>query len=147
MKSAGSKLALKPNCNDLVQSSKSSCLNGTRWPKPCLSMKGWGSCNSRYTSKSFLSSVSVAVLSKQLNAKPIFITNIASGGHSDALYALNSNLIKHCSDKNYSCIDLAKKIKGKYEYWNDGLHSTRKGSKIISDLIFSELKPIINSTN
>lgn len=98
--------------------------------------------------KNYLSRVDeLAVLSKQLNAKPIFITNIASGGHSDALYALNSNLIKHCSDKNYSCIDLAKKIKGKYEYWNDGLHSTRKGSKIISDLIFSELKPIINSTN
>ena len=82
-------------------------------------------------------------LSEKLNSTPIFITNIASFGHTEKLFALNNSLIKNCKIKKISCIDLAKKIDGKIEYWYDGAHTSKKGSEYISNLIYEDLKNLI----
>ena len=79
-----------------------------------------------------------------MNAKPIFINQLAEkGNYNKKLFILNYSLIAHCKKKGYSCIDLAKKLKGQREYWWDGIHTTPKGSEKISELIFPELLAII----
>ena len=79
-------------------------------------------------------------LSKEFDAKPIFINQMTDVGYyDDVLFILNYSLIEHCQKKEYSCIDLGKKLKGKQEFWWDGIHTTIKGSEEISDLIFPEL--------
>tara|TARA_Y100000816_G_C26028074_1_gene538040 strand:+ start:82 stop:1137 length:1056 start_codon:yes stop_codon:yes gene_type:complete len=82
--------------------------------------------------------------SKKLGAKPIFINQLDSEGHyKKELFSLNYALIDHCKKKKYNCIDLAKKLIGKKEYWWDGMHTTAKGSSVIADLIFPELYEFI----
>jgi len=84
-------------------------------------------------------------LSKKLGAKPIFINSLmADGYYNETLFALNISLAKHCKIKNYKCIDIAKKLEGKADYWWDTVHTTADGSKNISDLIFPELIKIIS---
>ena len=56
---------------------------------------------------------------------------------------LNYALNKHCKKNNYLCIDLAGDFDGKQDYWYDGVHTTPKGSKIIADKIYPELKDLI----
>ena len=52
-----------------------------------------------------------------MNAKPIFINQLTeNGNYNKKLFILNYSLF-HCEMKDYSCIDLAKKLKGKQEYW------------------------------
>ena len=82
--------------------------------------------------------------SKKINSIPIFITNIGSKGYDLNLFMYNESLIKHCLIKKYKCIDLAKKLSPKVEYWYDFQHTTRKGSKIIADIIFENFKNKIN---
>jgi lysophospholipase L1-like esterase len=77
--------------------------------------------------------------SRKLGAEPIFITNITASGYSKNIFLLNKSLIEHCKLKKYLCIDLAKKIDGKVEYWYDGVHTTKEGSKVIADLVTPEL--------
>ena len=48
-----------------------------------------------------------------------------------------------CKKRNYSCIDMAKKIDGELEYWYDGTHTTKKGSKIIAQTIYQDLRKIL----
>jgi len=80
---------------------------------------------------------------KKLNSNPIFITNIGSNGHSEQLYIFNYSLIKHCEKKKYNCIDLAKKVKGKYTYWRGEAHTTKEGSELIANLITEDLLKFI----
>ena len=85
------------------------------------------------------------ILTKKLGAKPIFINSLmADGYYNETLFALNVSLSNHCKIKNYKCIDIAKKLEGKEDYWWDTVHTTADGSKIISDLIFPELIKIIS---
>jgi hypothetical protein len=86
-------------------------------------------------------------LSKQLGSTPIFITTIQSKGHLDNIFALNTSLIKHCSAKKYKCINLAKKLNGKTEYWYDGVHSSKKGSEKIAKIIYEDFYKILNNFN
>ena len=83
--------------------------------------------------------------SKSLGSTPIFINQLQYNGHyNQKLFSLNYSLINHCKIKNYKCIDLASKLQGKKNYWWDGTHTTAEGSKVIVDLIFPEIKNVIN---
>ena len=86
-------------------------------------------------------------LSKELKSEVIFITNIASWGHTEILYALNTSLIEHCKNKKYHCIDVATKLDGDINYWRDGTHTTKLGSEKVADLIMKDLMPILNTKN
>lgn len=81
---------------------------------------------------------------RKINAKPIFITSITASGYNKKTLLLNSALIKHCSIKKYTCIDSARKLKGKVSYWYDGVHTTKEGSKAIADIITRELLNFFN---
>ena len=61
------------------------------------------------------------------------------GNNNKALFILNYSLIEHCNKKKYSCIDLARKLKGEKEYWWDGVHTTPTGSLAIADIIYPGL--------
>tara|TARA_B110000238_G_scaffold179030_1_gene201982 strand:- start:6614 stop:7669 length:1056 start_codon:yes stop_codon:yes gene_type:complete len=78
--------------------------------------------------------------SKKIKSTPIFITNIGSRGYDLNLFMYNQALINHCTKKGYNCIDLAKKVLPNVEYWYDNEHTTKKGSSVIADLIFENLK-------
>ena len=79
--------------------------------------------------------------SKIFGAKPIFINQLSHEGYlSERLLTLNYSLINHCKLKNYSCIDLAKKLNGEKDFWWDGLHTTAKGSEVIDEIIYPQLK-------
>jgi len=97
--------------------------------------------NNRLLIESYLKNVDIlAELSKQFNAKPIFINQLMhEGNNNKALFILNYSLIEHCNKKKYSCIDLARKLKGKKEYWWDGVHTTPTGSLAIADIIYPGL--------
>ena len=86
-------------------------------------------------------------LSLRLNSKPIFITNISSGGYSKIGFLLNTSLIEHCKRKNYQCIDIAKKLDSNVNYWKDGMHTTNIGSKAVANLIYIDLKKILYKFN
>jgi lysophospholipase L1-like esterase len=86
-------------------------------------------------------------LSKILGSTPIFITNLASPGHVEEIFILNHELLNHCELKKYNCIDLAKQINGKPEYWKDGTHTSKIGSEIFAKLIYKDLKKIIEINN
>jgi lysophospholipase L1-like esterase len=83
--------------------------------------------------------------SKKLGSKPIFITNLSAQGHIEDVYLFNTALIDHCLIKNYLCVDLAKKLNGNINYWYDGTHTTKEGSKAIADLIMPELLAYFNN--
>ena len=85
--------------------------------------------------------------SKKLNSTPIFITNIVSLGHVENIFTMNSALMNHCATKKYKCVDLAKKLKGQTDFWYDGFHSSKKGSKAIADSIYPDLSKILNQIN
>ena len=86
----------------------------------------------------------LAKYTKKFNGKPIFINQITSNGaFNESLFLLNYSLIKHCKIKRYACIDLAKELEGQQDYWYDGVHTTPKGSKKISEIIYPKLKEII----
>ena len=85
--------------------------------------------------------------SKDIGSIPIFITGIDSYGYIEALYMLHSELITHCKLKNYNCLDIAKNINGKVEYWRDGTHTTKEGSNIFANEIYIELKEILAKHN
>ena len=52
------------------------------------------------------------------------------------LITLLSNIAKK---KKYNCIDLAKTLIGKKEYWWDGVHTTPTGSQEIVKIIYPKL--------
>ena len=81
-------------------------------------------------------------------ATPIFINQVLSGGliHED-LFIHNYSLIEYCKEKNLYCIDLAKKLNGKLNYWFDGVHTTVLGSKVIAEIIIEDLIKIIKKEN
>ena len=85
--------------------------------------------------------------SKKVNSVPIFVTSIAAQGHQEIIYSLNKSLINHCVEKNYNCIDLASKLDPQVDLWFDGTHTTKKGSSLIADIIYSNLKNIITNLN
>ena len=77
---------------------------------------------------------------KKYNAKPIFINQLAhNGNHNKTLFILNYSLIEHCEKRKYYCIDLAKYLIGKKEYWWDGVHTTPSGSQEIVKIIYPKL--------
>ena len=91
--------------------------------------------------KNFLSRVDTLYKkAKKLNANPVFITSVRSQGNTEINFIFNYSLILHCKNKNYNCINIAKKLEGKYNYWRDGTHTTREGSKVIANLIFEDLE-------
>ena len=55
------------------------------------------------------------------------------------LITLNIFLIDHCNKRKYNCIDLARDLEGKNDYWWDGVHTTPKGSEAIANLIAPKL--------
>ena len=82
--------------------------------------------------------------SKIFGAQPIFINQLThEGNFSERLVALNYSLINHCKLKNYFCIDLAKKLDGKKDFWWDGLHTTAEGSKVIAEIVYPQLKKLM----
>ena len=85
--------------------------------------------------------------SKKLNSTPIFVTNVVSLGHVENIFTMNTALIKHCKIKNYNCIDLARNLKGQTDFWYDGFHSSKKGSKAIASLIYKDLSKILDKIN
>jgi len=90
--------------------------------------------------KNYLSRVDIIYESaKKINSNPIFITSVGNFGHKKRIFILNYSLIAHCKNKKYNCIDLAKKLKGKFNYWRSDGHTTQEGSKIIADLIMEDL--------
>lgn len=79
-----------------------------------------------------------------LKAIPIFINQATQQGeHSELLFALNTSLIDHCHNKNYKCIDLVKEIKGRDDYWWDGIHTTPEGSESIARILFPYISKYI----
>ena len=75
-----------------------------------------------------------------MGAIPIFINQLDSTGFQNKkLITLNIFLIDHCKTKKYYCIDLAKELDGKNDYWWDGVHTTPKGSEVIANIIAPEL--------
>ena len=86
-------------------------------------------------------------LALKLNSKPVFITNISSGGYNKIGLILNISLIEHCKKRNYQCIDLAKKLDSNLNYWKDGMHTTNIGSRAVANLIYSDLKTILLKLN
>ena len=84
---------------------------------------------------------------KKLNATPIFITNIGSDGYRESIFIHNYSLIEHCKIKKYNCMDLAKKIEGKYFYWSGGAHTTKEGSEEIANLISQNLSIYLKEAN
>lgn len=82
---------------------------------------------------------------KNLNSKAIFITNIDSQGFIKETLIKNIALIEHCQLRNYNCINLAKKLKAKKDYWYDGTHTTKEGSEEIARLILPDLIKILKN--
>ena len=76
---------------------------------------------------------------KKINSNTVFITNIGSAGHEEQIFIFNYSLIEHCKKKKYDCIDLAKKVRGKYTYWRGYAHTTKEGSELIANLITEDL--------
>ena len=95
--------------------------------------------------KDYLSNIDKLVFySQKLNAKPIFINQLTETGNGDKrIFILNYSLIKHCKKNKYNCIDLAGKLRGKSEFWWDGIHTTPEGSLEISNIIFPELLNLV----
>jgi len=90
--------------------------------------------------KNYLSRVDIIYESaKKINSDPIFITSVGNFGHKERIFILNYSLIAHCKNKKYDCIDLAKKLKGKFNYWRADGHTTQEGSEIIANLIMDDL--------
>jgi len=81
--------------------------------------------------------------SKKLNSAPIFITNIHSRGYLEDIFILNYSLISHCKKESYNCIDLARKLDSKPNYWTLEKHTTEIGAKAIANIIMLDLKKII----
>ena len=82
------------------------------------------------------------------NATPVFITQVRYDGlKAGVLFILNYSLIEYCEKKNINCIDLGKKLNGKLRYWNDPVHSSILGSKIIAETIVDDLVKIIKQKN
>ena len=82
-------------------------------------------------------------MSKKIGSEPIYITNISSVGHTEDIFVLHFELIKQCKLKKYKCIDMAKNVNGKVEYWRDGTHTTKDGSRLFADIIYDELKELV----
>ena len=79
-------------------------------------------------------------IAKKYKAKPIFINQLAhNGNHNKDLFILNYSLIEYCKKKKYFCIDLAKSLEGKKQYWWDGVHTTPAGSEAIVKIIYPKL--------
>jgi lysophospholipase L1-like esterase len=89
----------------------------------------------------------LAEYSNKINSIPIFVISIGSDGHQEIIYTLNNSLINHCMRKNYNCIDLAHKLTPSIDLWFDGAHTTKKGSNAITNIIYPDLKKIINKYN
>ena len=83
---------------------------------------------------------------RKLNSNPIFITNIGPRGHTDPIFMFNYSLISHCKIKKYHCIDMARKLKGKYIYWGNSSHTTKEGSEAVANLITEDLLDLINNS-
>jgi lysophospholipase L1-like esterase len=81
--------------------------------------------------------------STKINSTPVFITSVTSSGHEEVIFIFNHSLIKHCKLKKYLCIDAAKGLKGKLNFWKDRTHTSKDGSKAIADLIYKDLTKYI----
>jgi len=86
-------------------------------------------------------------MSKKIGSEPIYITNINSSGYNQEIYILHYELMKHCRLRKFKCIDMAKNISGKIEYWRDGSHTTKKGSETFANEIYVDLKKILGKSN
>ena len=77
-------------------------------------------------------------MQKEINSNPIFITSVKGDGNTKINFIFNYSLISHCEKKKYNCINLAKKLEGKFNYWRNEshTHTSIKGSEIIANLIF-----------
>ena len=82
------------------------------------------------------------------NAIPIFITQVRYDGlKADVLFILNYSLIEFCKKRNFSCIDLGKKLNGELRYWYDPVHTSILGSKIVAETIIDDLVKILKQKN
>lgn len=94
---------------------------------------------------SYLNNIDLLVnYTKEYSAKAIIINQVtAYGGHNKYHVALNYALRNHCKKKKYNCIDLATNFQGKEDFWYDWIHTTPKGSEVISNSIYPELLKFI----
>ena len=86
-------------------------------------------------------------MQKIINSIPIFITSVRSHGNTKLSFIFNYSLISHCEKRKYNCINLAKKLEGKFNYWRDSTHTTKEGSEIIAGLITEDLIKILKNQN
>ena len=76
----------------------------------------------------------------KMGAIPIFINQLDSTGFQNKqLITLNIFLIDHCNKRKYYCVDLAKELEGKNDYWWDGIHTSPKGSEAIANIVAPKL--------
>jgi len=81
-------------------------------------------------------------------ATPVFITQVRYDGLKvENLFILNYSLIEYCEKRNFSCIDLGKKLNGKIKYWYDDAHTSIQGSKVIAEVLIEDLDKIIKQKN
>ena len=77
------------------------------------------------------------------NSKVIFITQVKYDGLKDEkLFMLNEILKKFSEEKNINIIRLDELFEGNEGDFFDGVHTTSKGSKKISEIIFQEFNKI-----
>ena len=97
--------------------------------------------------KNYLYRVDVLVsLVEKNDGHPIFINQVKFDGLKDeVLFILNYSLIEHCKINKINCIDSAKLINGKFEFWYDTTHSTILGSEVIAKSIINELINILRN--
>ena len=95
----------------------------------------------------------LAKLSSKINAIPIFITQKSLRGNvinstvvsmdNVDYHHLEIEIVKliifFCKENNIFCIDLHSKIKFEYDDFYDLVHTTKKGTKKIAELIFFEM--------
>ena len=96
--------------------------------------------------KKYLKNIDILYdLTKSMNAEPIFINQVMhQDKYAEVLFALNRSLINHCKKENYKCIDLAKDLEVKDDFWWDGVHTTPKGSEAIANEILPKLVKFLN---
>ena len=71
---------------------------------------------------------------------------MSDGNNNETLFILNYSLIKHCKRKITNVLTWGKNLMAK-KILVDGIHTTIKGSKEISNLIFDDLIALISLDN
>ena len=79
---------------------------------------------------------------------PIFISQVKFDGLNDGiLFHINNNLKKFATNNDYFIIPLDEKVEMKKGDFYDHVHTTPQGSKRIAEILYPNLKKILNEYN